>query len=227
MPRVPIDHSKTIIYKLVCNDLNIRNVYVGSTTNMIERKRNHKSECNNRSSPAYNQKKFKIIRLNGGWNNWSMILIEYYPCTNKFEAIARERYYTELLNSDMNSQIPGALNRIGKVEYHKQYNGKYQEQHKEQIRAKQNVKFQCECGGCYTYVNKTVHFRTEKHQKYMEANYEWTYWWDDGTQCTEQDYNNTSHYFFKFFYLFFYSLFQTRLSRLLAHLQVAYQLLPM
>lgn len=204
MPRVPIDDSKTVIYKLVCNDLNILNVYVGSTTNMIERKRNHKSECNNISSPAYNQKKFQIIRLNGGWNNWSMILVEYYPCKDSLEAIARERYYTELLNSDMNSQISGALNCIGKVEYFKQYykdnkkniseqTKQYYQQNKEQIRDKQNVKFSCECGGCYTYVNESPHSNTMKHQKYVNENYEWTYWWDDDTPSTLEDFN-ISHY---------------------------------
>ena len=76
MPRVPIDYSKIAIYKLVCNDLNVHNVYVGSTTSMVKRKYSHKYCCNTVSSKAYNEKKYKIIRLNGGWHNWSMVLIE-------------------------------------------------------------------------------------------------------------------------------------------------------
>jgi hypothetical protein len=128
-----------------------------------------------------------------------MILIEYYPCTNSFEAEARERYYTELLNSDMNTYTPNALNSIGKVEYNLQYYEQYKEtiklrtkqyytQNKEQIRTKQCVKFSCECGGSYTYVNKIPHFKTIKHQDFINENYEWTYWWDE-IQCTEEDYN--------------------------------------
>ena len=189
MPKHNIDYSKIVIYKLVCNDPNIHNIYVGSTSNMITRKAKHKQDCTNKSSPAYNQKKNKVIRLNGGWFNWSMILIEYYPCNNNLEATAREHYYTELLNSTMNSRVPGAFNSIGQVEYSKRY---YKE-NIERIRTKQNVKFSCECGGCYTYVNKTVHCRTTKHQDFINANYEHTYWWDDGTQCTEEEYN-ISHY---------------------------------
>ncbi len=38
MPKKIIDFSKTIIYKIVCNDLNITDVYVGRTTNFINRK---------------------------------------------------------------------------------------------------------------------------------------------------------------------------------------------
>jgi hypothetical protein len=42
-----IDYKKTIIYKIVCNDLNITDVYVGHTTNFINRKARHKYDCNN------------------------------------------------------------------------------------------------------------------------------------------------------------------------------------
>ena len=42
MPKVPIDYSKTIMYKLVHkDDLDDVNVYVGHTTNYTERKREH------------------------------------------------------------------------------------------------------------------------------------------------------------------------------------------
>ena len=47
MPKKDIDYSKTIIYKIVCNDLNITDVYVGHTTNFIKRKARHKYDCNN------------------------------------------------------------------------------------------------------------------------------------------------------------------------------------
>jgi hypothetical protein len=42
MPKKLIDYSKTIIYKIVCNDLNIKDVYVGHTTNFIKSKALHK-----------------------------------------------------------------------------------------------------------------------------------------------------------------------------------------
>jgi hypothetical protein len=41
MPKKNINFSKTIIYKIVCNDLTITDVYVGHTTNFIKRKAKH------------------------------------------------------------------------------------------------------------------------------------------------------------------------------------------
>ena len=50
MPRKEINYSKTIIYKIRCEDENITDIYVGSTTNFIKRKNIHKSVCNNENS---------------------------------------------------------------------------------------------------------------------------------------------------------------------------------
>jgi len=41
------DFSKTVMYKIVCNDLNVKECYVGHTINMVKRKCVHKSACNN------------------------------------------------------------------------------------------------------------------------------------------------------------------------------------
>ena len=47
MPKLPTDYSKTIIYKLVHNeDYDNANIYIGSTTDFIRRKNNHKNCCN-------------------------------------------------------------------------------------------------------------------------------------------------------------------------------------
>ena len=50
MPKTPMDYSKTIIYKIVCNDLSIKECYVGHTTDMTKRKCSHKYSCNNMKS---------------------------------------------------------------------------------------------------------------------------------------------------------------------------------
>jgi hypothetical protein len=36
MPKVDMDYLKTTIYKIVCNDVNVKELYVGSTTNFIQ-----------------------------------------------------------------------------------------------------------------------------------------------------------------------------------------------
>jgi predicted GIY-YIG superfamily endonuclease len=43
MPKVPIDYSKGFIYKLCCLDVNIKEIYIGSSTNFKQRKRHHKN----------------------------------------------------------------------------------------------------------------------------------------------------------------------------------------
>ena len=108
MPRTPIDYSKTVIYKIVCNDLTIPDCYVGSTTNFTKRKCQHKFDCKTSNFRIY-----ECIRNNKDWDNWSMLEVEKYPCNDNNEATLRERYWYETLNANLNMVNP---NR-GKKEY--------------------------------------------------------------------------------------------------------------
>jgi len=135
MPKKEINYQNTIIYKIVCNDLNVKDVYVGHTTEFTKRKTQHKSNCNNPNINHYNLKVYQIIRDNEGWYNWSMIEIEKYPCHDNNEARARERYWYELLNANMNTNCPEQtkdklkeqqkeyyeLNKDNKIAYQKDY----------------------------------------------------------------------------------------------------------
>ena len=103
MPRKPIDYSKVVIYKIVCNDYNITEVYVGSSTDFTRRKYSHKTACNNEKNGRYNLKLYKNIRDNGGWINWRIIEVEKYPCNNKREAEYREEYWRNKLKAELNS----------------------------------------------------------------------------------------------------------------------------
>ena len=106
MPRTPINYQNTIIYKIVCNDLNIKDLYVGHTTDFKRRKSQHKhtSQCD--TNKDYNCKIYKVIRENGGWDNWTMVEIEKFSCNDSKEATARERHWFEILEAKMNSQFP-------------------------------------------------------------------------------------------------------------------------
>ena len=107
MPKKSIDYNNTIIYRWVCNDLNVKDTYVGSTTDFVRRKWEHKSRCKNEKDAKYNFRIYRIMRENGGTENWSMVEIEKYPCADAREAQARERYWCEQLNApSMNSQTP-------------------------------------------------------------------------------------------------------------------------
>ena len=131
MPRTPMDCSKTIIYKIVCNDLTVKDCYVGHTTDMTKRKWQHKTACNNEKNKAHNQKIYKIIRENGGWDNWTMLLVEKFPCKDKFEACKREREVYEEMDAIMNTRSPYRTQ-----EEHKEYKKLYYQERKEETKQK-------------------------------------------------------------------------------------------
>ena len=126
MPRTAIDYSKTIIYKIVCNDSNVKDVYVGGTTNFRARKTKHKSCCTTKKT----YKIYQIIRDNKGWENWTMLEIEKFPCKNKNESRTRELYWYEQLKPTLNTILP-----IGNdTEKRKEYLTKWREEHAEEIK---------------------------------------------------------------------------------------------
>jgi hypothetical protein len=159
-----IDYTKTIIYKIVCNDLNITDVYVGHTTNFIKRKAKHKYDCNNPNSKSYNFKIYNTIRQNGGFENWSMIEIEKYPCNDINEASAKERYYYEVLNAKLNTNCPGR-NVKEYQEINKDKIKEYYNKNKDKINAIKKTHYICDvCNGRYTHNNRVQHYNSQKHQ---------------------------------------------------------------
>ena len=120
MPRLPTDYSKALIYKIVCNDIKIKECYYGSTTSFINRKNAHKSSCNNINSNCYNQPKYKFIRENGEWDNWNMVLVKYYPCNNRLELEREERLCMEQDENRLNCILPARTDDERK-EYIKQH----------------------------------------------------------------------------------------------------------
>lgn len=187
MPRLPIDYSKIIIYKICCNDVNIKEVYVGHTTDIIRRRQQHKHNCNYENRKEYNDYKYQFIRDNGGWENWSLVPVEEYPCENVNQACIRERYWIETLQASLNIKIPSRsrkewceINKEKKKEYDKQYieinkdkrkdyQKEYYEQNKDKKNEKAKAKFTCECGSLRRIADKSTHFKTKKHQKYLST----------------------------------------------------------
>jgi hypothetical protein len=129
MPRTAIDYSKTIIYKIVCNDLNVKDIYVGNTTDFTKRKNKHKSCCDTNAS----YKIYQIIRDNGGWENWTMLEIEKFPCKDSNESRTRERYWFEQLQSTLNTNLPIATQEDTE-ESRKEYLKKYKAEHAKEIK---------------------------------------------------------------------------------------------
>tara|TARA_X000001036_G_C20522229_1_gene742597 strand:- start:42 stop:578 length:537 start_codon:yes stop_codon:yes gene_type:complete len=165
------DYQKCMMYKLICDE-DPTFLYIGHTTNWNRRKAKHKEDSLNDTRKAYQR-----IRELGGWENIKMIWIEDFPCNNKREGEAREQYWMDTLKSTMNS-YKAFITEEELVEYKKEWykankeeiretQKEHYENNKETIAARQNVKYNCECGGKYTYVNQPRHFRTKKHQDWL------------------------------------------------------------
>jgi hypothetical protein len=141
MPKTPIDYSKTIIYKLVCKDLTITELYVGQTTNFKARKFSHKNCCTNENNIKYKRRVYQFIRENGNFVNWDMIVIHRQSCIDRYEAHNIERSYIESLNATLNSVIPNRTilewNADNKVKLHA-YQRNYHQNNKDRIIEKTN-----------------------------------------------------------------------------------------
>ena len=51
---MPIDYSNSVIYKIYCKDENVKDVYVGETTDFIRRKYAHKINSKKKQSRIQN-----------------------------------------------------------------------------------------------------------------------------------------------------------------------------
>jgi exonuclease VII large subunit len=140
--------SKTgLIYKLVCNDIDVKECYVGSTINLTRRKCHHKHRCNDKNNKAYHLYVYQFIRENGGFENWDMIQVEQYNFNTRNELHSKERYWVEQLQATLNSCIPA---RTG-------------EEYRKQNRAKINERMKI-------YNKNNSQIINEKHKRYYENN---------------------------------------------------------
>ena len=193
MPRTATDYSNTIIYKIQSID-NPKLLYIGSTTDFTKRKYNHKNICNNANGNKHNLKLYKMIRDNGGWDMFNMVIVKEFPCENKRQAEAEEDRIIRETKSNMNMKrafiTPDEIleykkqyreqNKEQIAERNKQYKEQnkeqqaeymkqYREQNKEQIAEYMKQKMTCECGCVIGKSVLTRHKRTKKHQDLMKS----------------------------------------------------------
>jgi len=176
-------YQKAVIYKICCNDINIKEIYVGSTCNLTRRKSGHKTTCKSEKNKDRNLSVYQFIRKNGGFDNWSIVMIEKYPCENKIELEARERYWIEKLEATLNKNIPTRTLKeyyIDNREKFKEYytdnkekiderNKKYREKNKEKISEHIKEKYTCICGSTIRRHEKNRHEKTQKHINFIES----------------------------------------------------------
>tara|TARA_R100000655_G_scaffold14351_1_gene31949 strand:- start:425 stop:943 length:519 start_codon:yes stop_codon:yes gene_type:complete len=155
-----IDYSKGLIYKLCCKDPTIEDIYIGSTTNLIQRKKTHKSRTKNEINKCYNLTVYKFIREHGGFENWDIIVIQYYSCNSKKNLETKEREYIEKLKPTLNIRVPCRTQK----EYMKTYNSYYKNKNRLQIN--KNLREKIECEYCKTITNSG---NLKRHQQSLKC----------------------------------------------------------
>lgn len=172
MPKKIINYSNTIIYMIHCNNPDITDLYVGHTTNYVQKKYLHKQYCNNPNSPNYNNPLYQRIRETGGWSNWHVTIADHISCDNYENAILQEQYYCALLNNTLNEIHinPSILNEKTQIKPTPTINleTKVAESSKKHqvLKDAENCNYVCKSCDYVTAKKNNIlkHFTTKKHE---------------------------------------------------------------
>jgi len=184
-----MSYQNAVIYKIECNDINVKECYIGSTKDFVGRRYNHKSKYKMGS----NLKVYQFIRNNGGWENWTMKSIINYPCKNRMELEIKEQEIIKTFDNTLNC-VNAYTSIEYKIEYKKQWDVENTEKRKEQakqyridnlekikeqkkqyyidntekIKARQNEKIQCDCGRWTGRGDMAKHRKTKIHTDFLK-----------------------------------------------------------
>ena len=113
------------IYKIYCKNMNIKNIYIGSTIDIIKRISLHKHNSKTSLLPLY-----RFIRNNNGFDNFDVEIL--CIITDRLNLKKIERFYCELYNNDLLLNIRKSYTSEKEKEiYYKQYTSMYNQQNKE------------------------------------------------------------------------------------------------
>lgn len=163
-------YSRGKIYKIVSDHTD--KIYIGSTCNEL-----HKRMHWHRSSYK------KYLRGNGHnssadilqFDDAKIILMEKYPCEDRNELVARERYYFDLHRDSLCNQKKPAFYDGEKAICNKEWQAKYRENNKIMVNTKKQIYFESHpeifktkhtcaiCGGQYVINNKSRHLKSKAH----------------------------------------------------------------
>ena len=142
-----------------------------------------------RKNTKYDNTVYRFIREHGDWQNWEMILIERYKCTDALEARKHERRFIETMHATLNSSIPTRTSQERYVEnkdqvlnkskeYYvehrenkQQVHKEYYENHKDTIRDRNNTIIVCPCGSSFQKSHKWQHQKTKRHLAFIKTEF--------------------------------------------------------
>jgi hypothetical protein len=157
-----VDYSLGKIYKLIGSGL----TYYGSTcqTTLSRRLSGHVGDYKNKIK--HHTSSYIIIEQ----GNYSIILVESFPCKTKDELHARERFYIEG-NECINKVIPARTKEESAVMY-KEYKKKYRETHKESAKEYRDAHKEYNKEYKKEFYLKNKDNINEKRKKYRDAHKE-------------------------------------------------------
>lgn len=146
------DYSKGLIYTIKTND----GLYVGSTCDFQDRKRQHKQGIYNENAKRYNLKLYKNIRENNG--EYRIEIYKLFPCNDKRELEQEEDRVMIELNANLN-MMRAYTTEERRKENVKKLNKEYRKENRDDL-----LKYQRE------YYKNTQQERLEYAKKYREEN---------------------------------------------------------
>jgi hypothetical protein len=174
-----VNYDNSIIYKICCKDLTIKEIYVGGTTNFTRRKYEHRTNCRCPKSKKHNRPVYKFIRDNGTMKNWDIIILERFKAIDKEDLRQKEREWIEKLEPTLNCQkLPYRTDEDIK-KWRKEYSIKISDknkvkcknwyyENKERVDKYKKEKIECDCGSIVSRTNLTRHKKSKKHLKFLQ-----------------------------------------------------------
>ena len=157
------------VYKLT-NEIDDK-IYVGSTCQSLKaRLQGHK--CDAKRYPNYSV----YNHLNKiGWCKVNIVLLEDYPCNSEKELKFRERYYQELLKSDLNTHI-SILSEDERKKNHIEISRLYRQNNPEKVKELGKKRYE-----------KNKEKWSENHKKWRQNNAEkvkekWKIWYENNKE---------------------------------------------
>ena len=161
-----MDYQNGKIYKLVGGGL----TYYGSTCSTLTRRL-----CGHKTNFKQGKNTTSKLLFETG-DEVKIFLVEKFPCSDKIELNARERWYIEN-NECVNKRIPTRTDKEYKEankekikEYNKEYIEanknkikEYYEANKDKISKRKSEKINCECGAVIRKGDLSRHKKTTKH----------------------------------------------------------------
>ena len=149
------------VYEIRCKDPNINEIYIGATKNIKNRIQQHYYNITQKEKKHYPV--YTFIRDNGGWKNWTFVVLETITVENRAELSKRESEYVKLKNPKLNKVIPCRTIKEychDNREHLRQQNALFNIRHREKInnikkeKYKTNKQYYLEASRKYTEKNK-------------------------------------------------------------------------